>query len=97
MCHKHHISSPAVLITFIITLLVSGSDEFSFTTTPLEERLQKITTNTLDLNEEGQALFMGNCEKQYTALRKRVYQLSSPQGPRHGVRRAAGSAFVLVS
>lgn len=35
MWYKHHISLPAVLITSIITLLVSGSDEFLFTTTPL--------------------------------------------------------------
>lgn len=68
MWYKHHISLPAVLITSIITPLVSGSDEFLFTTTSLEERLQKITTNILDLIEEGQTLFMGNCEKQYTAL-----------------------------
>lgn len=30
----------------------------------------------------GSALFMGNCEKQYTALQEHVYHLSSPQGPR---------------
>lgn len=64
MWHKHHISLPTALITSIITLLVSGSDEFLFTS--LEERLQRITTNALDLIEEDQALFIGNCEKQYT-------------------------------
>lgn len=30
MCYKHHISLPAVLISPIIILLLSGSDEFLF-------------------------------------------------------------------
>lgn len=50
MCYKHHISLPAVLITPIIILLLSGSDKF--------------LTDIFDLIDESKASFVGNCEKQ---------------------------------
>lgn len=75
--HKHHISLLNVLIThYYPASLWVGWILF----TSLEERLEKITTNTWDLIEKAWALFMGNCEKQYTPLWKPVYHLNSPQG-----------------